>query len=171
MREVGPVPDLTTAVCSITATQRRRFFWAAWWTGAPAYKPFRKPDAANGGARSAQEALAEAERVAGRHLAIVDAYWARAWKCVLRGQPAPAPPSKRPAPAKARAPDRSAWSVLGLEVGASAAAIRRAFHDRALESHPDQGGDAAEFRAVLRAYERLTAKRKPRARAPAHRRS
>src|SRR4051812_25508749 len=48
------VTDLTTAVCSITATQRRRFFWAAWWTGAPCHAPFRRPDAANGGARSAQ---------------------------------------------------------------------------------------------------------------------
>ena len=26
--------------CSITPTQRRRFFWAAWWTGAPNYAPF-----------------------------------------------------------------------------------------------------------------------------------
>ncbi|HET6337839.1 MAG TPA: J domain-containing protein [Polyangiales bacterium] len=164
--------DLTTAVCSITATQRRRFFWAAWWTGAPTHAPFRKPDAANGGARTAQAALAEAERIAGRHLVIVDAYWARAWKTVLRGQPAPPPPSKPrpPASAAAVATPRSAWSVLGLEPGANVAAIRRAFHDRALESHPDQGGDAAQFRAVLRAYERLTGKRKARARAARKRR-
>jgi hypothetical protein len=160
------VTDLTTAVCSITATQRRRFFWAAWWTGAPCHAPFRRPDAANGGARSAQDALAEAERIAGRHLVLVDAYWARAWKTVLRGQPAPPPPAKSHAAQKpARTAPRSAWSVLGLEPGASATAIRRAFHDRALESHPDQGGDAAQFRAVLRAYERLTGKRKARARA------
>lgn len=157
--------ELTTAVCSITATQRRRFFWAAWWTGAPNHSPFRKPDAANGGARTRQDALAEAERAAGRHLAEIDAYWARAWKTVLRGQPLPPPPAKPRAPPKAAAAPSSAWSVLGLEPGASAADIRRAFHDRALESHPDQGGDAAQFRAVMRAYERLTGKRKARERA------
>ena len=41
-------------------------------------EPFRKPDAANGGARSEAEALTEAERVAARHLTLVNPYWARA---------------------------------------------------------------------------------------------
>jgi hypothetical protein len=158
------VTELTSAVCSITATQRRRFFWAAWWTGAPHHSPFRKPDASNGGAKTAQAALAEAERAAGRHLTVIDAYWARAWKTALRGQPVPPPPAKPRTPAKSTTAPSSAWSVLGLEPGASAADIRRAFHDRALESHPDQGGDATQFRAVMRAYERLSGKRKARER-------
>jgi DnaJ-class molecular chaperone len=34
--------------------------------------------------------------------------------------------------------------------------IKRAFRKRALETHPDRGGDAAEFRRVQRAYEKLT---------------
>jgi hypothetical protein len=156
--------ELTTAVCSITKTQRRRFFWAAWWTGAPQHAPFRKPDAANGGARTEREALADAERMAGRHLVVIEAYWARAWKCVLRGQAVPAPPQPSPrAPANPQAP-ASAWSLLGLEPGARAADVKRAFQKKALETHPDQGGESAQFRAVLRAYERLTGKRKSRAR-------
>jgi hypothetical protein len=155
--------DLTTAVCSITPTQRRRFFWAAWWTGAPQHAPFRKPDAANGGAKTAREALAEAERCAGRHLLIVEPYWARAWKCVLRGQAVPPLPASQPRAAESSPrvqEPASAWSVLGLAPGARAADVKRAFQKKALETHPDQGGDSAQFRAVLRAYERLVGKRK-----------
>ncbi|MBA3539390.1 MAG: hypothetical protein H0T79_07150, partial [Deltaproteobacteria bacterium] len=81
--------DLSTAVCSITATQRRRFFWAAWWTAEPTEAPFRRPDASNGGASSFEAALAEAEKLAGRHLTIVEPYWARAWNRVLRNEKPP----------------------------------------------------------------------------------
>jgi hypothetical protein len=91
------MPDLATAVCSITPTQRRRYFWAAWWTSAPQHSPFRKPDASNGGARSPEEALAEALRVAGRHLVVIEPYWARAWNRVLRGEQAPPLPTQRTA--------------------------------------------------------------------------
>ena len=160
--------SLTTAVCSITSTARRRFFWAAWWTAEPSYAPFRKPDAANGGARSLAEALAEAERAAGRSLQLTDAYWARAWKRMLRGEdvaPPPDPKSRARAEANAKtAPrtPRSAWVVLGVPKDASAAAIRKAFHKKALETHPDQGGDAAHFREVLRAFKKLSHARKSR---------
>jgi hypothetical protein len=153
---------LASAVCSITPTQRRRFFWAAWWTGQPSYAPFRRPDAANGGARSYEEALMEAQAVAGRTLSIVEPYWARAWKTVLRGEtPAPPPDSdaakRRPATAPRKPAPVSAWSILGLAPGATLAEIKRAYQRRALETHPDQGGDADRFREVHRAYERLTA--------------
>lgn len=153
-------PQLSTALCSITPTQRRRYFWAAWWTGQPGHAPFRKPDASHGGARSFEEALVEAQSVAGRTLSIIDPYWARAWKSVLRGQD-PGPP---PTAAKARTPERprpapdapvSAWSVLGLAPEASLAELKRAYQKRALETHPDQGGDPDAFRAVQRAYEKL----------------
>jgi hypothetical protein len=160
--------ELTTAVCSITSTQRRRFFGAAWWTGAPARAPFRKPDAADGGAKSRAEALAAAERAAGRHLSPIDDYWARAWKCVLRGEPVPPLPRARAARQAATEAPTSAWSVLGLAPGASAAEVRAAFHKRALATHPDHGGDAAEFRAVLRAFQRLT-KHRTHARRPRRR--
>lgn len=150
--------DLSTAVCSITTTQRRRYFWAAWWTGAPSHTPFRKPDAANGGCKSRDEALAEAERVAGRHLVLVEPYWAHAWNRILRGEkPAPPPASRPPKPPRAPAP-KSAWEVLGLAPGAALADVKRAFRRHALETHPDRGGEAARFREVQRAYERLSAK-------------
>jgi len=143
-------------LCSITPTQRRRYFWAAWWTGQPSHSPFRKPDAAHGGARTFEEALVEAEAVAGRSLTMIDPYWARAWKTILRGQdPSPPPAARATAPRPAPAPDASAWSVLGLSPGASLADVRRAFQRRALETHPDQGGEAEAFQKVQRAYEKL----------------
>jgi hypothetical protein len=153
-------PNLSTALCSITPTQRRRYFWAAWWTGQPTHDPFRKPDAAHGGARSFEEALLEAETVAGRKLTIIEPYWARAWKSLLRGQ-APAPP---PSAAGERVAERkrpaapanvSAWSILGLAPGASLVEVKRAFQRRALETHPDHGGKPEDFRALHRAYQKL----------------
>jgi hypothetical protein len=160
--------ELSTAVCSIASTQRRRFFWAAWWTGAPQYAPFRKPDASHGGARSREEALREAERQAGRHLVAIEPYWARAWNRILRGETPPPPPEHAPqarASAQARSPT-SAWTLLGLAPDATLAELKRAFRARALETHPDRGGDAEHFRAVQRAYERLSARVAAKAKRP-----
>ncbi|MFM2416658.1 MAG: hypothetical protein RL385_1381 [Pseudomonadota bacterium] len=154
--------ELSSAVCSITVTQRRRYFWAAWWTGAPSERPFRKPDASHGGAASEAEALAEAERVAGRHLTQIEPYWARAYTRVLRGEPAPARKPAQPARAAAPLPPQGAHAALGVEPGAGLQEIRAAYRKRALETHPDQGGDAEAFRAVQSAYERLLKKRKVR---------
>jgi hypothetical protein len=147
--------ELSSAVCSITRTQRRRFFWAAWWTGTPLHTPFRRPDASSGGAKTPEQALADAVRAAGRHLVIVEPYWARAWNCVLRGEAVPPLPAVAPRPVLAAAREPSGWTVLGVEPGASLPELKRAFQRRALETHPDQGGDAAAFRSVLRAYQRL----------------
>lgn len=150
---------LSSAVVSITATARKRYFWAAWWSDSPRRSPFRKPDASNGGARSEAEALAKAQRVAGRHLTPIEPYWARAWNRVLRGEAPPPPPRERDAnaPPKPRPPteNASAWEVLGLAPGSSFDDVKRQFRKRALETHPDQGGDPDEFLAVRRAYERL----------------
>jgi hypothetical protein len=159
-------------VCSIAPTQRRRFFWAAWWTDAPSERPFRKPDASNGGARTLEAALAEAEAVTGRTLVTIEPRWARAWMRVLRGQPpwtpreeelmrggpdARARASKKPS--RAMGEERATpWTVLGLAPGATEEEIRRAHRRRALETHPDRGGDPEVFRAVQRAYERLLEK-------------
>lgn len=153
--------ELATAVVSVTRTARGRFFWAAWWTGAPTYAPFRKPDASNGGATTEEAALADAARVAGRHLSPTSPYWARAVNRMLRGEPPPPPPSPKAAPVEA-APERprSAWEILGVKKGATVAEIKRAHRERALATHPDRGGDAAAFREVQRAYERLTTKRR-----------
>lgn len=155
--------DLVTAVCSITPTQRRRFFWAVWWTGAPRHTPFRKPDAANGGAHSMEEALAEAEQKVGRHVLLIEPYWARAWTRVLRGE---APPAGPPAAPDATTPPRprvsrtqpSAWAVVGVKPGASLVEVKRAFRQQALTAHPDQGGDPEVFLKLQRAYEKLCAK-------------
>jgi curved DNA-binding protein CbpA len=51
----------------------------------------------------------------------------------------------------------SPYEVLGVDPGASEADIRRAYRRRVKETHPDQGGTTAEFRAVQEAYEELTA--------------
>jgi len=183
--DAGSVSDtaLDAAVCSITSTQRRRYFWAAWWTKAPARSPFQKPDASNGGASTREEALGEAQRVAGRALREIDPLWARAWTRVLRGQEpftprdqerARTPLPKREAGAQP-AQRASALSVLGLEQAGSREELRRAYKKRALETHPDRGGDPEVFRAVQRAYERARSKldagpsKKRRARAePSH---
>jgi hypothetical protein len=162
------VPDLFAAVCSIAPTRRRRFLWVAWWTAPPERDPFRKPDAFRGGARTREEALQEAERSAGRRLVAIDARWARAWARILVGQPPwtekaprpeersgapPAPDRPRPGPSRA-----SVWSILGLEPRATVEEIKRAFRKRALETHPDRGGDAEAFRTVRRAYDQALAR-------------
>lgn len=154
--------ELSTAVCSITPTQRRRFFWAAWWTHTPRYAPFQKPDASNGGALTLEQALAEAERTAGRHLVLIESHWARSWKRVLRGEASPTPPppaseKRRPERARSAATAVSSWSLLGISAGAPISEIKRAYRKRALETHPDQGGDVDVFREVQRAYEKLIA--------------
>lgn len=151
--------ELASAVVSVTRTARGRFFWAAWWTGAPMLSPFRKPDASNGGARSHEDALKDASRASGRHLSETEPYWARAVNRMLRGEAPPPRPTQRPSQKPAERPPgtspRSAWQVLGLEKGASLAAIKRAHRAHALWTHPDRGGDPEAFLEVQRAYERL----------------
>lgn len=148
--------DLFAPVCSIAPTKRRRFMWAAWWSGPPSRAPFRKPDASSGGARTRDEALAEAERAAGAKLIEIEPVWARAWARVLRDEPAfhekSEPSHVAPKPPKSEGP-RSIWDVLGLPPTASPDEVKRAYRKKALETHPDRGGDEAAFREVQRAYE------------------
>ena len=118
-------------------------------------EPFRKPDAAQGGARSLEEARAEAERAAARPLTQLDPSWARAWARVLQGD-APWPsaePKRAPAPRTGAAPELSVWAVLGLSPRASVDDVKSAYRRHALSLHPDRGGDAAQFRALHSAYE------------------
>ena len=164
--------ELFAPVCSITTTKRRRFFWAAWWTGAPVRVPFRKPDASDGGASTFEEALASAEQRAGGKLTVIDPLWARAWIRVLRGErPFPharsAEPARRPPRSTAGgAPEgASIWSLLGVGRDATEVELKAAYRRRALETHPDHGGDDASFRRVVRAYEEAQRRlRKPRPR-------
>jgi hypothetical protein len=145
----------------VVPTRRRRFFWAAWWSGPPVAEPFRKPDAASGGARSREEALAQAERAAGRTLVEIEGRWAGAWVRVLRGEP-PWPKAREKATeTRANAPERPragrAWALatLGLADGATEEEVKRAFRAAALRTHPDRGGDEAAFIEAKRAAETL----------------
>ncbi len=47
----------------------------------------------------------------------------------------------------------SAYAVLGVEATADAETLRRAYRAKLRETHPDTGGDAAEFVRVQRAWE------------------
>jgi molecular chaperone DnaJ len=47
--------------------------------------------------------------------------------------------------------------LLGLAPGATLTELKRAYRQRALETHPDQGGQAEDFQRVQRAYEKLSA--------------
>jgi len=152
------VTSLFAPVCSITKTKRGRFFWAAWWTAAPAHVPFRKPDAEGGAAKSREEALAAAEKRAGITLTVIDELWAKAWMRVLRGQaPWPSKSSREPrAPKKAgtrgETTAQSIWDLLGVSAQATAEEVKAAYRKKAIETHPDHGGDAETFRRVVAAY-------------------
>ena len=171
--------ELFAPVCSITMTKRRRFFWAAWWSGRPAHVPFRKPDAEGGGAATHADALAAAEKRAGMKLVEIDPLWARAWIRILRGEPAwPSKASREPrgraSPAE-RSPGEessarpgegslSVWDVLGVRRDVTEQELKAAYRRRALETHPDHGGDDEAFRRVVRAYAEAQRRlRKPRA--------
>lgn len=52
---------------------------------------------------------------------------------------------------------QSPFEVLGVDPGADEDEIRRAYRQRAKETHPDQGGARRQFRLVKTAYEELSA--------------
>lgn len=165
------VTQLFAPACSITKTKRRRFFWAAWWSGPPSLVPFNKPDGSDGGAATREEALAAAEKRAGMTLVEIDPLWARAWIRILRGEPAwPSKASREPrTPAAERSTSigDSIWHVLGVSRDVTEPELKAAYRRRALETHPDHGGDDEAFRRVLHAYEQAKLRlRKPRPRRP-----
>jgi len=158
--------------------------WVAWWTAPPAREPFRKPDAFSGGARSHEEALAEARQAAPVPLVEIEPSWARAWARVLVGRPPwgvrsaggssrsahrgstdhSNGPSTAATTAAAKGNTTSIWQTLGITARASAEDLKRAFRERALATHPDRGGDAEAFREVQRAFkeaQRRLARRGP----------
>ena len=49
-----------------------------------------------------------------------------------------------------------AHAILGVSRGASPKEIKRAYHAKARDTHPDKGGDAERFKLVQQAYEFLT---------------
>lgn len=149
--------ELSGAVCSITRTQRRRYFWVAYWSGEPTYTPFRMPDASGGGEKTPEAALRAAEKAAGRHLQLIESHWAKAFMGTLRGKKPEPPREKTAAPERpaSNVDSQNPWEVLGLPPGSSLAQVRAAYRSQVLRVHPDQGGEADAFRAVHAAYERL----------------
>ena len=150
---------------SIAPTKRRRYFWAAYWSGPPVESPFRAPDAHSGGARTEAEAKTQAERAAGMPLIVVAPRWARAVQRTLLGQ-SPFPPARKPGTgplpgahaggaagqAAATGPRASVWAILGVSQDVDEGGLKRAFRLRALATHPDRGGTAEAFREVHAAY-------------------
>ncbi|MBK7074986.1 MAG: J domain-containing protein [Myxococcales bacterium] len=152
------VTTLARAIVALAPTKRRRLLWCAWWTGTPTIEAFRPPDAWGGGATTAAEAVAMAERAAGRPLELVDGPWAGAWRRVLAGQP---PFPTRAAPRVATAAPRALdpYAVLGVRAGDPLPAVKAAFRAKVLEHHPDRGGDPEAFIAIKRAYDAILRKR------------
>jgi hypothetical protein len=150
--------DLFAPVVSVTTTKRRRFFWDAWWSGPPVRVPFRKPDASDGGAETYEEAISAASARAGAPLTVTDPLWARAWMRILRGQdPFPSKASRQPrsgaGAARPVSEPGSIWELLGVSKDATLAELKAAYRKRAIELHPDRGGDAETFRRLLAAYD------------------
>jgi hypothetical protein len=152
------VTALFRGLFSVTRTKRRRFLWCAWWTGEPTAEPFRAPDAWSGGAKTEEEAKELAERAAGGPLQPIEGRWAGAWVRVRAGLP---PFVERPhrAPRDPGAVPEGPHALLGVRPGASADELKAAFRRKALEHHPDHGGDAAAFIALKRAYDGLMRRR------------
>jgi hypothetical protein len=166
-----------TGVYSVTTTQRRRFFWCAWWTREPTREPFCMPNAWSGGARTVEEAKRAAECAAGHPLREIPPIWARAWIRVQAGAPPWVSPKER-APRPEEPPPREEarsrrrreppfealyagacpFAVLGLPKGASLAELKRAFRRLSLTTHPDQGGTEAAFIRVKRAFDAAIAR-------------
>jgi hypothetical protein len=155
--------SLFRGVYSVTRTKRRRLLWCAWWSGEPCEAPFRAPDAWSGGARTEEEAKAEAERAAGLPLVAIEGRWAGAWVRVRSGLPPFVERAAGATTARSAAPV-DPHSLLGVAPGAPLEEVKAAFRRKALEHHPDRGGEAAAFIAVKRAYDRIIRRRAHRAR-------
>jgi hypothetical protein len=98
----------------------------------------------------------------------IEPAWARAAGRVLVGESPWTSRDSRSggdAPFTARASSRlpagvvSIWQRLQVHPNASPDEIKRAYRQRALETHPDRGGDAEAFREVQRAYEEALRRR------------
>jgi hypothetical protein len=143
---------LQQGVYALARTRRRRILWCAWWSGMPSAEPFREPDAW-GGAASEDEARDAAVAAAGMPLVEVEPHWAGAWVRVRAGrEPFP---SKAPRPGARPVPPQNPYTLLGLEPGADLPAIKAAYRQKALDTHPDRGGSEAAFILVKRAYDSL----------------
>jgi hypothetical protein len=138
--------------------------WCAWWTGEPTEASFRPPDAWSGGARTEEEAKAQAEEAAGAPLRPIEGRWAGAWVRVRAGQAPFVARIEHPSGSGRAARTDGPHALLGIAPGASLEAIKAAFRRKALEHHPDHGGDPAAFIAIKRAYDGIVRRRARKAR-------
>lgn len=97
-------------------------------------------------------------------LELIEGRWAGAWVRVRAGRPPFARRAARIEPVGPRPVDPHA--VLGVPIGATLAELKAKFRERVLVLHPDQGGDAAAFMALKRAYDTLAARRRRKRSAP-----
>ena len=51
---------------------------------------------------------------------------------------------------------RDYYEILGINKGAGAAEIKKAYRKKALKEHPDKGGDPDKFKEITAAYEILS---------------
>jgi hypothetical protein len=92
-----------------------------------------------------QEAIAKAKEYM--------AEYCTAYYTVDEGEPYYAD-DQEPAASPAGGASPEFWAdVLQVDPNASNAEIKSAFRKRAMETHPDQGGDAEDFKKVYAAYE------------------
>jgi hypothetical protein len=88
----------------------------------------------------------------------------------LRGEtPWPSRASREPRRAgaieRSGAANASVWATLGVTRDVTEDELKAAYRKRALETHPDHGGEDEAFRRVVRAYEEAQRRlRKPRPR-------
>lgn len=167
--------SLVRGVFALTHTKRGRVLWCAWWTGEPCADPFRAPDAWGAGARTEEDAQKKAEEAAGIALARIEGRWAGAWVRVRNGR-APFPrqvprsvdadATRAPRAPSANGNAPSVHEILGVPENATLAQVKAAFRAKVTTAHPDQGGDPRAFMELMRAYQRLVARREnPRRRA------
>jgi hypothetical protein len=99
-----------------------------------------------------------AERAAGMPLLPIEGRWAGAWVRVRAGLP-PFVDRVGAAAMVASARPVDPHALLGVAPGAPLEEVKAAFRRKALEHHPDHGGEAAAFIAVKRAYDRIVRRR------------
>jgi DnaJ-domain-containing protein 1 len=56
------------------------------------------------------------------------------------------------------------YETLGVKTDATASEIKKAYHEKVKENHPDKGGDSATFEKIQKAYERITSGQSSKAR-------
>eukprot|EP00930_Biecheleria_cincta_P021851 TRINITY_DN16067_c0_g1_i3.p1 TRINITY_DN16067_c0_g1~~TRINITY_DN16067_c0_g1_i3.p1 ORF type:complete len:492 (-),score=91.81 TRINITY_DN16067_c0_g1_i3:289-1764(-) len=109
------------------------------WPSAQQLKRSRA-ESPGGAQQSAKATRPDRKQLAGSLKETMDFLSGAAPSCDLRPEVLPEAPPEAPEEA------------LGVAVGASEAEVRAAYKKKALESHPDKGGDAKSFHSLQQAY-------------------